>query len=259
MTEGKMADVLYDYHIADGISRSSNLDSITVRKYIDAVFSKHNITQAEFDSSMVYYMRHADMMNKIYERLEKRIENEAQLQGLDGSGMLIAANGVSGDTANIWNKERVKVLSPEAPYNIMRYSFKADTTFRAGDRFILKFKTDFIYQDGMRNGYVIMTMRLKNDSVITQTSSINSPSERTLQIEDRSRVGVKEVNGYFIHRQSSNANDRNSSTVKMMILKDIELIKMHTEDPVKQDSIKNNKYEKSDSIMHAPIHSVRTP
>ena len=259
MSEGKMTDVLYDYHIADGISRTLNLDSTTMRKYIEAVFSKHGIGQSEFDSSMVYYMRHADMMNNIYERLEKRIENEARLQGLDGSDMLIASNNASGDTANIWNMERVKVLSPETPYNMMRFSFKADSAFRAGDRFMLKFKTDFIYQDGMRNGYVIMTMRLQNDSIITQTSSLTSPTERTIQIEDHDHLGVKEIKGYFIHRQSSNANDRNSSTVKMMILKDITLIKMHTTGPIKQDSINKYKYEKDDSTMHAAVHSVCTP
>ena len=50
MSEGKMTDVLYDYHIADGISRTLNLDSNKMRKYIEQVFPKHRIGQSEFES-----------------------------------------------------------------------------------------------------------------------------------------------------------------------------------------------------------------
>lgn len=257
MSQGKMEDVLYDYHIADGIINACAYDSVKKAECINAVFDKHGINREIFDSSMVYYMRHADIMEGIYTHLESRIQNEARLQGVDGGDMNLTSNDAKADTANIWNLERTKVLATEVPYNTMRFDFKADSTFKAGDRFILKFKSDFIYQEGMRNGYAIMAVVLKNDSVVTQTTAISGSMERTLDFSDQQRIGVKEIRGYFMHRPSNNPNDKNSSTVKMMILSNIQLIKMHVneapKDEQKPDSLNTNNNEKADTIKRSTI------
>ena len=46
-----------------------------------------SITQAEFDSSMVYYMRHADVLHGIYENISNRLKDDADalLPGLPGA------------------------------------------------------------------------------------------------------------------------------------------------------------------------------
>lgn len=251
-----MEDVLYDYHIADGIIHVCRYDSVKSAECIDAVFAKHGIDRQIFDSSMVYYLRHGDIMQDIYKHLGTRIDNEGKLQGVDGGDLNMASMDATADTANIWNFERTKVLSPEAPYNLMSFYFKADTTFKAGDRFMLKFNADFLYQEGMRNGYVILTMVLNNDSVVNQTTSLSSTTERTLEVNDNGRLGVKEIKGYFMHRPSNVTTERNSSTLKLMILTNIQLIKMHTEAPKpteeeKQDSINTINNEKADSIKRS--------
>jgi len=249
MSEGKMEDVLFDYHIADGLNQTMGYDSFQKAECINAVFNKHGIDRAIFDSSMVYYVRHADRLQNIYRVVGARMENEARLQGIDGTPGELSTDATA-DTANIWNLEKTRVFTTEVPYNTMRFAFKADSTFKAGDRYILSFNSDFIYQEGSRNGYIVFTAKLLNDSVITQTSSISSSSKRTLEINDRTRIGIKELKGYFMHRPSNISNERNSSTVKMMILSDISLVKMHTPEPEteKQDSTKNNNNEKTDSL-----------
>lgn len=256
ISQGKMEDVLFDYHIANGVISVCNYDSIKAAECINSVFMKHGIDREVFDSSMVYYLRHADKMDMIYANLQSRIENEGRLQGVIGGGDLgMASTDLNADTANIWNLERTKILNPEVPYNVLSFDFKADSTFKAGDRFMLKFKADFIYQEGMRNGYAILTMILNNDSVVNQTTSLSSTTERTMEVCDKERIGVKEVKGYLMHRPSNVSTDRNSSTVKMMILSNIQLIRMHTEEPKikeeeKRDSINNDNNEKADSIKH---------
>lgn len=250
LSEGKMEDVLFDYHIADGICQTSGYDSLQKAKCINAVFEKYGINREIFDSSMVYYMRHADKLEGIYKSLGSRMENEGRLQGIDGSNTENMSTDATADTANIWNLEKVKVFTMEVPYNTMRFAFKADSTFKAGDRFTLSFNADFIYQDGIRNGYCIFTMKLANDSVVTQTTSITSSNKRIIELNDKERVGVKELKGYCMHRPSNVTTDRNSSTLKMMILSDISLVKMHTPEPepLKLDSTSNNNNEKTDSL-----------
>lgn len=250
MPEGKMENVLFDYHLADGICQTSGYDSLQKAKCINAVFEKHGINREIFDSSMVYYLRHADRLEIIYKSLASRMENEGRLQGIDGGNPETMSTDATADTANIWNLEKVRVFSTEVPYNTMRFAFKADSTYKAGDVFTLSFNADFIYQDGSRNGYCIFTMKLANDSVITQTTSITSSNRRTLELNDRERVGIKELKGYFMLRPSNITTDRNSSTLKMMILSDFSLVKMHTPEPEpqKQDSTSNNNNEKTDSL-----------
>lgn len=255
LSDSKMEEVLYDYHIANGIIKSSNLDSATSKSYIDAVFAKHNITEAEFDSSMVYFMRHADKLEAIYMRLSNRIDNEARLRGIDGQVATENYDNLNGDTVNIWNKEKSHIFFARVPYNIMKFAFKADSTYHAGDRFVLSFDNDFLYQDGLRSGLAVMTLRLENDSCITQTVSLSSSGMRRLEVYDSERKGIKKVEGYIMHKESSIASERNSSTLRMMMAYNLRLLKMHTQEiKVNKDTIEN---EKTDSLMHSTPEPMR--
>ena len=60
LSESKMESVLYDYHLAMGLAESEE-GSVPENRYIRVrqVFEKHNISEAEFDSSMVYWCEHS--------------------------------------------------------------------------------------------------------------------------------------------------------------------------------------------------------
>ena len=62
LSQGKMEDILYDYHLALAMVQNEGGDETQRFIYKDAVLRKHDVTSAEFDSSMVYYMRHTDKM-----------------------------------------------------------------------------------------------------------------------------------------------------------------------------------------------------
>lgn len=249
LSSSKMEQILYDYHVAEAMSAESDVDSVKARSYLLSVFKKHGITEAEFDSSMVYYLRHAYELNGIYEKLSERINNEAQLQGVENT--TIVSNDVNADTANIWNMERSRIFFTHVPFNMMKFAFKADSTFKAGDHFSLQFNASFLYQDGARNGYAVMSMKLGNDSVVTRTVSMSSSSRYTLDVTDTEGVGIKELKGFIMQRYGNYETERKSSTLRLMHIYDIALVKMH--DPKINEKIKdkNNetgKNEKTDSI-----------
>ncbi len=71
--EKKMASLLVDIHLADEIGTSRyeldpemDLDSAGLYGW---VFSKHGVTRAEFDSSMLYYAGKPDVLNRIYTKV----------------------------------------------------------------------------------------------------------------------------------------------------------------------------------------------
>ena len=70
----QMEKVLYDYHLSLSMAQSSkNVEKEAQRNY---VFQKHNISEAEFDSSMVWYTRESKELMTIYENLNKRFKRE---------------------------------------------------------------------------------------------------------------------------------------------------------------------------------------
>ena len=47
----KMADIMYDYHIAEGIRNvQATGDTVTMRAYLAYILKKHKVSQADFDS-----------------------------------------------------------------------------------------------------------------------------------------------------------------------------------------------------------------
>lgn len=77
----KMEQVLYDLHRADGILQVSgdyyHKDN-AVNPYYLSVMEKNGITQAQFDSSLVWYTDNPQIFNKIYPRVIRRLEKERQ-------------------------------------------------------------------------------------------------------------------------------------------------------------------------------------
>ena len=75
LSEEQMEDVLFDIHIADAeISNSySDFQKEEIRQELYAsVYKKHEITQQQFDTSLVWYGQHLKKYFAIYERLGRR-------------------------------------------------------------------------------------------------------------------------------------------------------------------------------------------
>lgn len=77
LSEGKMEEILYDYHLTQAAAETERLSSSDMYAYRLAVLRKHEVTQAQFDSSMVYYTRHTELLQKVYENLYDRLNKEA--------------------------------------------------------------------------------------------------------------------------------------------------------------------------------------
>ena len=223
-----MEDILYDYHLAGAMARNSMADGKNEYAYRLAALKKHGVDQAEFDSSMVYYMQNTNMLHEIYQRLSKRLESEEMALG--GAAANYDRLSSKGDTANVWNGDRSVVLTSQVPYNMYSFAIKADTSFHKGDRYLLEFDVQFIFQEGVRDAVAVLAMTLANDSVVAQTIHISSPSHFTLQLNDSERQGVKRINGYFL-LNNEKAFGGMQTTLRLLPIYNIRLIKMRANAP----------------------------
>lgn len=235
LSKGKMTDILYDYHLALAMAHmDDNGDKGQSLAYRETVLRKHDVTSAEFDSSMVYYMRHTELLEDVYKDLTDRYNNEITAMGGSAKeGGEFANLSATGDTANVWNLAASMVFMPVKPFNSTSFDIKVDSTFHKGDRLMLDFDAQFIYQDGMRNGVAMLAVQFGNDSIAQRTIMIQSTQHYSVELSDADSLGIKSVKGYFMLMNDDNGTGVSSqTTLKLMFLEHIKLIRMHPLKPM---------------------------
>jgi len=222
----ELENILYDYHVADamaaGVSGTSGLPPSGFQRYI-FIFSTS--TTALNDSSMIFYTRNTALLRGVYEKISSRLEADEMALGGSGGGQY-ANLSATGDTAEIWTDDRSMVLTNKIPYNLYSYELRADTAFHKGDRFVLDFDTQFLFQDGIRDAVVVLAITLGNDSVVSQTQHVSSSMHYSMQVADTELLGIKAVRGYFLLNNET-AFGGSLTTLRLLPIYNIHLIRMH--------------------------------
>ncbi|KAA6305879.1 hypothetical protein EZS27_042467, partial [termite gut metagenome] len=135
LSESQMEKLLYDYHITKAIGEDLPYnENYKKQLYINYVFQKHGTTEEVFDSSMVWYTRHTDVLVKVYGKVNKLLKN--QQQDVD---RLIALHdrkpqkSASGDSIDAWAEQRVYVLTGYPLNNKITFSLPSDENFKKRD------------------------------------------------------------------------------------------------------------------------------
>ena len=231
-----MEDLLYDYYVAQNITGDQH-DGYDYRaKYNNGlVFKKHGVTEAEFDSSLVYYYNHIEDLYKIYESVQARLSNEAiELGASVGDVERYMKRSLSGDTMDIWTGHRHHLLFPQPPYNIFQFVQKADTACRANDSYMMTFGSSFLVQSGARSATALLSVVYENDSVFTK--SISVPLSGTINLDiPECGLRAKEFRGYFYMPERQGAD--NASDMCLYMADHIQLMRFHHPDVEKEDSV----------------------
>lgn len=224
----ELEDILYDWHLADAmasVKEDADSSQYDLALYRQAVLRKHGISQAEFDSSLVYYTRHADRLHKIYENLSKRLSDEALALGASTNDISRYGDMTSArDTSNLWTGMPACVLTSAAPYNVMTFNIDADSTYHRGDKIILSFNCDFIYKSGMRNGVALLAVQFKNDSVASSVTHLSSNMDYSVTVSDDNGKGIKSVRGFF-YLSGSNSEEAKPD-LRLLFIDKIRMVRM---------------------------------
>lgn len=253
-----MEEILYDYYL--GKAMASRTDSVGYNQtaYRLAVLKKYGVTEAEFDSSLVYYYGNAERLKRIYDAVSARMESEATALGASAGEMnKYASLGTSGDTADVWNGARRMLLLPVPPYNRYDFRLDADSTYRRGDQFQLNLSSLFMYQAGTRDGMLYVAVDYEGDSTAVYTSRLTSSGECTLMIPRYTEAAAKCIRGFVYLGNGATQ----SPMQKLMFIDGIQLIRFHAKEEELQAAEQARQREadskaRLDSIRRAD--SVRT-
>ena len=195
----KLEAVLYDYHLAQVIV--NDLPSNQRYKkdlYFSYVYDKHGVTEAQVDSSLVYYARYPEGLSEVYASLSKRIESDIQrMESEDKPLKVREAVAIVGDSVDLWYDARLIQLT-SSPLDCSRYSFfvPTDTNFKVGDRLVWSGKAIFL-QGGVDSlqRYLHLDLRVKymNDSIVSADTLLFASGEFSIEVSDT--AVVKSVTG----------------------------------------------------------------
>ena len=232
----KMEDVLVDYHLAKAMA-TQNYDPSVDRDYrqqlyIAAVFRKHGITQA---------------LSKMYRRVSDRLDKKALALGAtEGAIGRYASLNANGDTANIWTGNLNFLLSPIPPRNRVDFEIEVDSTFRKGDTFLLQFYSDYVYQSGMKEGMVLMSIDYEGDTIVSRFTHFTVSGINQLRFEGLADLMPKRLRGFFYLGGGNTA----TTTLRLLYLRQVQLIRFHRPEEAKKadekDENKNTKERKAD-------------
>lgn len=250
LSQSEMEDILYDYHLTQGVldQLSSEERDENTQRYLDAVFSKHGVTEAEFDSSMVWYYRDGKAIFTIYQNVNKRFETFNEELKLKSGGSSYAVMSAEGDTANIWPGNRSIILRSTPLLCCERFNIKSDSTFRRGDKFLLHLTNKFTKEmTDSRNQFANVGLSVEYADGTTDGENRMTENDGTIQLEilTRKDADIKNIYGYFYY--SGDNTKRN-----MCSIRDIALVRMHDmtvqntaeADTLKADSTLNDSLQK---------------
>lgn len=199
----EMEKVLYDYHLWMGMSNDMrNTEREAHKNYI---FRKHGITEAEFDSSMVWYTRESKELMSIYENLNKRFNREhSQIERLlESRNETNTRMSLSGDSVDIWRKGDIQWLAQTPLHKQLTFEIISDTTFHERDAFLWDMRYEFLSP-----GKAIMGMSViyDNDSVIGVTKEVTESGPQDIYIHTDSAFKIKALNGFVYVPNDSTLN-----------------------------------------------------
>ena len=222
----EMEAILYDFHVMTSMT-SVHYDKKTdynKHLYMTEILEKHQVSQAVFDSSLVYYCTHAELLKSVYQNLSTRLEEQVLALGAS-TGEMNKYSGYSeiGDTANIWKQNTEYMLIPIPPYNRIDFQIQSDSIFAAGDVLQLHFMTNFVYQSGTKDAVMYMAVTYDNDSVASYRNQVYMSGLSQLRVTTDHRHKIKSLKGFIYLDKGSDDNN----TMKLMFINGVQLIRFH--------------------------------
>ena len=246
-----MQDLLYDYHLASTMSSSlPYTESYQKDAYFDYVFQKHHVTEAEFDSSMVWYTRHAEELATIYRSLQERLEREEkQMKEQVAKRDNQIDVSMSGDTVDVWQDRTLYWLSASSLTNKVVFDLKTDTTFKPQDAMELQADFHFIPSKAT-SGKAVMALNFyfDNDSVQGLTRIVTRPGKQRLYLRPDSAFTIQSISGFIYY---SNNEHPDAS----LLVDDIRLTRYHNHE-MPQEPVDTLKQERD--TLQASRAGVRT-
>lgn len=233
----KMIGLMADTHRAEAIidmaygKYSTDSARAALRQ---SVYVKYGVTQAQFDSSLMYYGAHLDQYNEIYEAVLEQLQKESDRLAASATDYV----AVGGDSVNIWNISPYQRVSPRMSPSMLTFSLTADETWRRGDSYTLQFR--IVNKGAAARAGIFMNYDDGSVEMITSTADDASPKTELTLVADTTKVPLG-VYGYTVIEARADAD---------ALVDSLALVRRHFD-----ESTYNKRYN-STLFHHKPVNPI---
>lgn len=252
LSDTQMENVLYDFHVAKAMGEDIPYNESYKRVlYLESVYKKYGITQADFDTSMVWFARNPDALTKIYENVNARLKAER-----DGINHLIALRdnkpkeSLPGDSIDVWIWQHIYELTGMPLDNKITFALPTDTNFKDRDtlRWTVHFR--FLNEQPVDSVYApLMAMQIFYDKdTISDMLKVQNSGTETLQLAADTLGKIKEIRGFIYYPMQK--------TAQSLLTDHISLMRFHATDTLfnaGMDSIAETGKVKKDAVANESV------
>lgn len=136
----EMTALLVDIHKGESVVEMQRgyFPTDSMKKMVkQSVLLKHGVSQAQLDTSFVWYGNHIEDYIEIYDDVIANLEEELKsVKGRKGASPIFA----EGDSIDIWPMSHTyKLAAQDSLHNIV-FKIEKDSTWKHGDNYMLQFK-----------------------------------------------------------------------------------------------------------------------
>jgi len=202
LPEKKMKQVLIDIHLADAIINS---DSYTFQHeenkiaLYQSVFEKHRVTEAVYDSSLIWYGKNLDIYMQVYNMaladVKKRIEKIGPIE-------YETDQTANADSIDIWSDSRNFEFFPASLSNTLNFNFKEAEEYASGSIFVLKLHV-LGFVPAMQSPVEVHIHAIQNDTTIVVRHQIVNDGYHEMILRTLPVRRVNRVYGYIRFNESN--------------------------------------------------------
>lgn len=212
LSEKEMKAVLIDMQLAEAVISTdykTYSDDVQKEALYQAVFRKHEIEQAVYDSSLVWYGRNLDVYMQVYDLVLTELnERQKELGDVQASAAPVSKL----DSVDIWPRLTYLTFEPNALFNGVTIDIHPETNYPSGSTFVLGMHV-WGLNDDMKNRPEIRLCANQGDTVITVNNKILKDGYHETTLRTLPTKQVKGVYGFI----RLNGKDDSTSYFKVYV------------------------------------------
>lgn len=196
LSERKMQEVLVDMSLAEALIGSDYKSYMELPKknaVYRSIFEKHGITQAEYDSSLIWYGKNLDIYMRVQDKALAELNKQKKALG---NIQPDATPSSRKDSVNIWNRFDYLTFSPQSSYNGVYFDFVPDGGYPAGSSFVLSMNVWGLNRQMTQAPVVRMSVE-QPDTTFTVVHYLTHNGLNELLVNSRPLKRVERVYGYI--------------------------------------------------------------
>ena len=202
LNKNDMTNILFEMHKLDGsldvkgLSYGSNREK---DNYYKSILEKYNITQAEFDSSLIWYTKNPKQFERIYEGVNVQL-TKLQEDVKKGKFHPVDSMELLKLKIELWNKSQKYVFTKDSSRTKLNFEIK-NSSLQFGDIYILTFLQQIAPQDSCENQHILFTINYYNgklDSVYQKAYSDSLLRRYSIRFPAKRKLKIKSLSGELL-------------------------------------------------------------